>query len=324
MAITVFACAPASAPSPTAAPAKPTTAPAAKQETPLKVGTVGVGSAVYGYVYAAQDRGNFAKNGLKVELTDYQSGSAEQEALAAGDADIIHYFPAGVATAVSKGVKEKIIATDQFRPNGWHLVTAASSSVQGPQDLKGKKIGVTAKGSTTDFFALWFLQKTGVSADIVPLGNSALYPSVLSGQIDTAVLTPPLIFQGFDKGEVRSVFAFEKEMEPNLPSVVVTSDKMIAEQPDAVTRYLKSLFESVRYLKQNADYCGTFMAKHTNQERPIADRICKELIANFSDDGLIQRAWLDNSLSLAKLGGLADVPPVEDFFTEKFTPAKLD
>jgi ABC-type nitrate/sulfonate/bicarbonate transport system substrate-binding protein len=319
-ALLVTACAPTPAPTPTGAPA----APATRSNDALRIGMVGVGSAVYAYVYATQDRGLFAKNGIKVELTDYNSGSAAQEALAAGEADIIHYFPGGVATAVSKGVKEKIVATDQFKPNEWHVVVATKSNIQGPQDLKGKKVGVTAKGSTTDFFALWLMQKAGVTFDIAPVGNAALYPSVVSGQIDAAVLTPPLNLQGFDNGELRSVFAFDKEMDPSLPSVIVASDKAINEQADGVTRYLKSLFEGVRYLKQNADYCTSFVSKHTNQPANIAQRICTNVIAGYSDDGRIQPAWLQNSLDLSKLGGLNDIPPTDQMFTEKFTPVKLD
>lgn len=313
-----LACTPAAAPAPTAAPA------AAKPNQALRIGMIGVGSAVYAPVYATEDRGLFAKNGISVELTDYNSGSAAQEALAAGEADIIHYFPGGVATAVSKGVKEKIIATDQFQPNEWHVVVSTKSNIQGPQDLQGKKVGVTAKGSTTDFFALWLMQKAGVTFDIAPVGNAALYPSVTSGQIDAAVLTPPLNMQGFENNELRSIFAFDKEMDPSLPSVIVASDKAIAEQPDAVTRYLKSLFQGVQYLKQNADYCSSFVAKHTNQPASIATRICTDVIAHYSDDGRIQQAWLDTSLDLSKLGGLTDIPPTDQIYTEKFTPVKLD
>jgi NitT/TauT family transport system substrate-binding protein len=305
-------------------PAKPAEAAKPAAEIPIKVGLIGVGSANYAYVYAAQDRGFFAKNGLKPDITDHNSGSAAQEALAAGEADFIHYFPPGIATAVSKGVKEKIIATEQFRPSEWHVVVAAGSSIQKVEDLNNKKIGVTAKGSTTDFFALWLAQNKNIKLEIVPIGNAALYPSVVAGQIDAGVVTPPLVFQGMDKGEVRSVFHFGAEMPPNLPSIVAASDKIIADNPDAVNRYLKSIFEALRYLKQNPDYCTSFLAKHTNQEPAIATRTCSAVIAGFSDDGKIQNEWLENSLGLARLGGLTDIPPTDQFFTDKFTPVKLD
>lgn len=302
--------------------AKPSGKPA--QELSVRVGLSGIASAIYAPVHAAQERGLYAKYGVKAELTDFSSGSATQEALAAGEADIIHYFPPGIATAVSKGVKEKIIASDQFRPTDWHIVVTASSNIRLPEDLNDKKIAVTAKGSTTDFFALWFAQKAGVNAQIVPLGSPANYAAVAAGNIDAAVITPPLVYQGIEKNEVRSIFNFETEMPPNLPSALAASDKLITEQPEAVTRYLKAVFESIRYMKQNLDYCTSFVAKHTNQEPSIAERTCKNIVARLSDDGHIQPEWLDNSLSLAKLGGLTDLPPQEQFFTDKFTPVKLD
>jgi NitT/TauT family transport system substrate-binding protein len=167
-------------------------------------------------------------------------------------------------------------------------------------------------------------QAKNIRLEIVPIGSAALYPSVIAGQIDSGVVTPPLVFQGMEKGEVRSVLHFGDEMPPNLPSIIAASDKIINENPDAVNRYLKSVFESLRYLKQNSDYCTSFLAKHTNQDPAIATKICTTVIAGFADDGKIQPEWLENSLSLAKLGGLTDVPPTAEFFTDKFTPVKLD
>ena len=77
-------------------------------------------------------------------------------------------------------------------------------------------------------------------------------------------MTPPLVYQGLDNKEIRSIFDCGKKMPPNLPSVIVASDKVINENPETVNRYLKTLFESIRYMKQNADYCASFVAKHTN------------------------------------------------------------
>jgi ABC-type nitrate/sulfonate/bicarbonate transport system substrate-binding protein len=127
-----------------------------------------------------------------------------------------------------------------------------------------------------------------------------------------------------EKGELRSVFHFGDEMPPNLPSIIAASDKIINENPEAVNRYLKSVFESLRYMKQNPDYCTSFVAKHTNQEPNIATKTCQLVLAGFTDDGKIEPEWLENSISLAKLGGLTDVPPTAEYYTDKFTPVKLD
>ena len=78
------------------------------------------------------------------------------------------------------------------------------------------------------------------------------------------------------------------------------------------------------HLKQNADYCSSFLAKHTNQDQALAGRICSTVVASLSDNGAIQKEWLDNSLNLSKLGGLADPPPPDQMLTDKFTPVKVD
>src|SRR5262245_60337446 len=83
--------------------------------------TVRIGLAVptygpYAPVYAAEELGFYKENGIKAEITAYRGGAAGQEALAAGAADIISFFPPGAALAVKKGIKEKVVAIGSARP----------------------------------------------------------------------------------------------------------------------------------------------------------------------------------------------------------------
>jgi ABC-type taurine transport system substrate-binding protein len=128
--------------------------------------TVKIGLAVPNYgpfapVYAAEDLGYYKESGIKAEITAYRGGPVAQEALAAGSADIINFFPPGVALAVKKGIKERIVGIGSARPLGWHIVSMTSSPIRGLEDLAGKKVGVTAKGATSDFFALWGAKRAG-------------------------------------------------------------------------------------------------------------------------------------------------------------------
>ena len=304
----VVGCAPAAAPGAPRGPVE------------LKLGVVGQGSDAAAPEFAAQDRGIYAKYGLKVEITEYNSGPAAQEALAGGSADIIHYFPPGVATAAKQGVKQKMIATDIIRPSGWYIMAAATSDIRTPQDLNGKKIGITAKGATTDFYALWLADKYNVKFEIVPVGFPALYPGVLAGTIDAAVIPPPLSFKGVQTGELRTVVDLGQEMPPNMPDVVTVSDDLINKQPDAVSNYLKAIFEAIRFMKQDREYSIDFLMKHTKQERAIAEQSYELIIKALSEDGSFTKDWLESSLGLAKLGGITDLPPTDQLYTTKFVP----
>ena len=303
--------------------APPAAAPGAPQRVvEIKLGVVGQGSDAAAPEFAAEDRGIYAKYGLKVEITEYNSGPAAQEALAGGSADIIHYFPPGVATAIKQGVKQKMIASDIIRPLGWYIMAAETSAIQTPQDLNGKKIGITAKGATTDFYALWLADKYNLSLEIVPVGFPALYPGVLAGTIDAAVIPPPLSFKGVQTGELRKLVDLGREMPPNMPDVVTVSDDLISKQPEAVANYLKAIFETIRLMKQEREYSIDFLMKHTKQERAIAESSYEQIIKELSDDGSFTTEWLENSLSLAKLGGITDLPPTDQLHTTRFVPAR--
>ena len=140
----------------------------------------------YAPVYLADELGYYKDNGVKVEITAYRGGGAAQEALAAGAADMINFFPPGVALAVKKGIKEKIVGIGSSTPVGWHIVVLSNSPYQSVKDLAGKKIGVTAKGSTTDFYALWAANRAGVQVETIPVGAPALIPTSSPGRS-----TPP-------------------------------------------------------------------------------------------------------------------------------------
>ena len=111
-----------------------------------------------------------------------------RKAMGAGAADIIAYFSPAVALAVSKGVKEKMVATVSAGHVGWNAIVKADSPIKTIQDLAGKKVGISAKATTSDVAALWIADKAGVKFQEIPLG-AALAPGLRSGQVDAVVFS---------------------------------------------------------------------------------------------------------------------------------------
>jgi NitT/TauT family transport system substrate-binding protein len=289
------------------------------QPVTLKIGVPGAGTNPYGLAFVARDQGILAKYNIQAEITEYQGAGPQQEALASGDADIINFIPSSVALAVSKGVKEKIVATWQYSPNGWHMLTAANSSIRSPRDLQGKKVGISGKGTATDMFALWYAQQHGVQVETIPIGGAqAVYAAMLSGQVDASINSTPLSLRGLAAGEVRSLFDYGKEMPPNSFDVVVASDAIIDRQPQAVSNYLKALFEAVHYMKQNRDASIEFLVNYNKTDRASAERDFDAIIMTMPNSVEIKKEWLENALGLAALAGLKDLAPVEQIYTTKF------
>jgi len=287
--------------------------------------TVKIALAVPNYgpfapIYAADELGYFRDAGLKAEITAYRGGPAAQEALAAGAADIINFFPPGVALAVKKGIKEKVVGLGSAKPDGWHIMVLASSPYRSMADLAGKKIGITAKGATTDFYALWAAKRAGVQVETVPVGAPAQLPMLKSSQIDAAVLNPPIPFRLIVPGEGRSLVDLAKEMQPTLPDVWVATQSLIDSNPKVVESTLHAIYKATAYMQKNRAYGLDYLRKFTGEKDDKVLELDYDLVlAKRPTTAKIETQWIEASLALAALGGISDLPPVAEIFTDRFS-----
>jgi NitT/TauT family transport system substrate-binding protein len=286
---------------------------------------VGLSTRFYGPVlpsYIAEDLKLYEKYGIKGEVTAYKGGAGAMEALVAGAADIINYFPPGVALAYTQGAKAKIVATGSAKPVGWWVMVKKDSAIKTPKDLEGKKIGVTSVGSTTDFFARWVINRAGVKAESVPVGGGGLIPHLLQGSLDAIVAFPALSYSLLTSGDGRVLVDLGKEMPINLPDVWVASDEIINKRPEILRKGLQALYASVGYLKANPDYAIKYIKDFNNYTQEVSKLEYENTIKGLSDDGMLNKEWLQNSMELAKLAGVTEMPAVEAIYTDKFVPVK--
>jgi NitT/TauT family transport system substrate-binding protein len=293
--------------------------PARPQPVTLKIALPSVGSDPYAVVHLAQQQGFFDKYNLKLEITEYQGAGAEQEALSSGDADIINFNPTSIAQAVKKGVKEKIVAMWQDKPFGWYLLVPAKSSIKTAQDLNGKKVGISGKGTTTDEFSLWYAQKNGIKIQGIPLGGAqAVYEAMLSGNVDASVSSVPLSVRGLGMGEVRSLVDFGKELPDISHDVLAASDSIIASHPEAVSNYLKGLFEGVHYLQQNHDAAIDFLVQYTKTDKATEEAVYTAVYSALPKTPQVNKAWIEADLALAATIGITEVAPANQIVSTQF------
>lgn len=292
----------------------------------VRVGLAAPGYTPYAAVQAAEELGYYKAKGLEVEITTYRGGGAAQEALAAGAADVISFFPPGVALAIQKGVKQKIVAAGAgITPRGWYILVPKDSPIRSLKDLGGKKIGITSKGATTDFFALWGAKQGGVTAQVVPLGGAGVITALKANQVDAAVLWPNLSYKAMLQDGARPLADLGAIMEPNVPESWVASQDMIDKRPNVLRGFLQAVMKSAAYMQKNEAFSIAFVKKYTGESD---DRVAKmaydTVVKNFGTDGVLKPEWLRASIALAALAGPAEMPKIEDIYTDKFFPVKFD
>jgi NitT/TauT family transport system substrate-binding protein len=146
----------------------------------------------------AKQLGEFDKAGLAVELVDLKGGSDALKAVLGGSADVVSgYFDHCVNLAAKKQELVSFVVYDRYP--GLVLVVSPSHTgeIKSIKDLAGKKVGVSAPGSSTDFFLKYLLKKNGLdpaSAAVIGVGLGATAVAAMEqGQIDAAVMLDPAV-----------------------------------------------------------------------------------------------------------------------------------
>jgi NitT/TauT family transport system substrate-binding protein len=158
----------------------------------------------------AEQRGFFKEEGLNVEIVDFAGGSAALRAVVGGSADVVSGAFEHTINLQSKGQDFTAFVLQGRAPQ---IVLAVSKKnmpdYKSVADLKGRKIGVTAPGSSTNMMANFVLAKAGLKptdVSFIGVGASAGAVSALrSGQIDAIANLDPVIAMLERDGLVRVV-----------------------------------------------------------------------------------------------------------------------
>ncbi len=272
--------------------------PAIVHADPVRIGFAAE-SLDYAPAFAAERLGLFKQHGVEAKLIVFRGGAAAQEAMSAGAADIIAYFAPAVALANQKGVREKMVGTVSAGHVGWNLIVKADSAVKTLKDLDGKKVGISAKATTSDMAALFIAEKAGVKFQEIPLG-AALVPALRSGQVDGIVFSALITLREIDSGQARSLIDLTHEMPPTLANVYTASQDMIDKRPQELRGALAAIYDGLAYMRQNRDWTLTYLKEFAKSDNETLNaQLYEHVIKELSPDGRIDRAWITNGLALA-------------------------
>jgi NitT/TauT family transport system substrate-binding protein len=174
-------------------------------QTKVTIAVGGAGCLCYLPTMLAQQLGEYKKNGLDVELINFKGGSQALTAVLGGSADVVSgYFDHCVNLAAKNQPLEAFVVYDRF-PGLALVVAPKQTAITSIKDLAGKKVGVSAPGSSTDFFLKYLLSKNGVDPNnvaVIGIGLEATAVAAMEqGTVEAAVMLDPAItlLQGKNK-----------------------------------------------------------------------------------------------------------------------------
>jgi NitT/TauT family transport system substrate-binding protein len=213
-------------------------------------------------LWIAEEKGLFKKHGIDPEVVLIGGASAGGvSSLIAGDVQFLGGGGGGVINAALSGAD--VIMIGSIVNKGVQRVMARGE-LRRPEDLRGKKIGVTRLGAASHLVLLIMLRGWNMNpSDVqtIQVGSSpAMMAALEKGGIDAAVLTEPTFFFAEDQG-YRTLADLADMDIYYLHSMIDTTRGYLRTHRDLALRFMKGYVEGIAYFKKNRKESIEVLAK---------------------------------------------------------------
>jgi NitT/TauT family transport system substrate-binding protein len=223
--------------------------------------------------WTVMDQGFCTTHGLKCEMVQIPSGPLGLQALAAGSLEIVLASTDVIMQAAARGNDVQLVVGHS--PNNLYalLVRAdvplphrAAGYPAVMQDIKGLRVGVTARGAATEIETRALLAGAGMNPDTdvtyVAVGSTATsYPTMVAKQIDAAMGFEP--FQTLCKTQKTCVVGVDLsagEGPPELRALnggfetYAATRKYIETHPVAIQAFVEAMVEATAWVQQPQNF----------------------------------------------------------------------
>jgi NitT/TauT family transport system substrate-binding protein len=137
-------------------------------------------------------------------------------------------------------------------------------------DLRGKVLGVTLPGSTTDLTARILLQQAGMTAgkdvQITHLqGMPDMITALSQGRIDAGVISAPTTLKAKQAG-LKELIDVTARNVPMIHAGLATTRDFIKTSPDKVRRYVQAYIEATKVARTDAETTKQLISKYTKTD----------------------------------------------------------
>jgi NitT/TauT family transport system substrate-binding protein len=257
--------------------------------------------------WMAQEAGLFKKYNIDHELVFIASSGIVTAALLGGDAEmtvtggignVIAYVRGSTDVAFIGGVKNTMTQT-----------LVAGGNIKKPEDLKGKRIGVSRIGGNSHYFTIQALRRYNMEPNrdfsfLQTGGDPETLAALISGGIEVANLTPPTDSQAIARGYHYVVYGPDLKI-PYAATAFVTKRSLLAKRGQVVGQYMRAMAETARIMHTDREFVYKVLGKYLR----ITDRSVLDSAYNAEIKVLEPRLVIRNEALQAILDEVAQTDP---------------
>ena len=258
------------------------------------------------YPWIAEEAGLFKKYDLDIPLVFVTPGAPAVAAILSGDSEVAVIGAASITRPFVQGNKDPV-----FIGGVKSLLThsiIAKPDIKTPEQLRGKRIGVSRIGSNPHYFAVQALRHYGLDSRDVSYIQAGGAPETLAALvaqgIDAAVLTVPTDAQALKLGYHYVVYGPDLRI-AYAATTLTTRRSIIAKRGPVMGRFMRAMAEAAKIMHTDKEYIYKILAKYLR----IDDRKLLEASYNVEIKSLEPRLAIKPEGLQSTLDEIAPVDP---------------
>lgn len=278
-------------------------------DEPITLRVAATANDTYAEAYYAQERGDFQKAGLNVQLTTFTNGATVAQAVVGGSIDIGISNVVQIGTAVEKGIPFRYFAGGGMYSSDeptTALAIAQSSTIKTAKDFEGQTIGVSTLKDTSAIATQAWLSDHGADLSkikFIELPFAAMGPSLARGTIAGAVISEPSLSAARTGGARIFAKSYDGIATRFLISGWFTTLDFQKQNPQAVKRFAQVIYATAKWANTHRADSAKILVKVAKLDPLVVRDMTRCLYAENLDPKLIQPA-----LDAAARGGALDRP----------------
>jgi len=236
--------------------------------------------------YIAQEKGLYKKHGLDVESIFIPASSTNVAVLVAGQLKFGNGTGGTIASAAVSGAP--LVAVACFM-NTLPYELIVQDSIKTAQQLKGKSVGISRIGSSSDVIARVFLRNLGLEPDkdvaIIQVGGGGERAAAFRTGRIAAFPAPPGVLH-LTKGMPQRVLISTADFQKPYPFPYIcgtTTKSYMANNRPTVKRLVMALTEGVQFFQTRKEESKKILAKYSRQNDPAYLEAAWEINAKLFD-----------------------------------------
>ncbi|HEX6957149.1 MAG TPA: ABC transporter substrate-binding protein [Ferrovibrio sp.] len=285
---------------------------AAPEKSKLTLGVGGKPLLYYLPLTIAERKGYFKEEGLDVTINDFGGGSKSLQALIGGSVDAVTGAYEHTIRMQQKGQDIRaVIELGRFPGIVLAVKKSHEGKVKTAADLKGMKIGVTAPGSSTNFFVDFLIAKAGgdpkASSYIGVGGGASGVAAMEKGEIDAISHLDPVISKlqadkaVFILADSRTEAGTKAIFGGSNPAAVLyLKEEFIQQNPQTVQALVNAFYKALKWIDKAKpqDVVATVPESYYLGDRALYEQAVQNSLETYSRTGIIPESGMKSAYNM--------------------------